>query len=119
MIVLVALAGAAGSVAGYRLIAAGPGWTRLLLVTVPLSVLLGAVARVVRVVGDTGLATVPIALLGPIVTFTGILWWLQAAPRGTWWRGLVVVASAAAAAILGYLSFDLLGLAYLKLPRIG
>lgn len=116
---LITLAGAAGSVLGYRLLARGPGWTRMLCVTVAVSVVLGGVARMVRIVGDTGLAAVPIALLGPVVTFVGIGWWLTAAPRRDGWRAALVVGGGVAAAILGYLSIDLLGLAYVKFPRFG
>ncbi len=119
MTALIALAGGIGSVVGYRLIADGPRWTRLLLLTLTVSLLLGGTARMVRIVGDPGMAAVPIALLGPMVTFTGVCWWLANTPRATWWRGLVVIAGGAAAAVLGYLSIDLLGLAYLKLPRFG
>nr|WP_068526565.1 hypothetical protein [Tsukamurella tyrosinosolvens]KZL94571.1 hypothetical protein AXX05_09030 [Tsukamurella tyrosinosolvens] len=117
--VIVAVGGAVGSVLGYRLVARGPRWTTMLCVTALVSVLLGGVARLVRIVGDTGLAAVPVALLGPIVTFTGIGWWLVASPRGDWRRAVLVVGGGAAAAILGYLSIDLMGLAYIKFPRFG
>ncbi|AUN38714.1 hypothetical protein HWD35_21915 [Tsukamurella tyrosinosolvens] len=117
--VIVAVGGAVGSVLGYRLVARGPRWTTMLCVTALVSVLLGGVARLVRIVGDTGLAAVPVALLGPIVTFTGIGWWLVASPRGDWRRAVLVVGGGVAAAILGYLSIDLMGLAYIKFPRFG
>ncbi len=119
MTALLALAGAVGSVLGYRLLARGPRWTTMLCVTIAVSVVLGGVARMVRIVGDTGFAALPIALLGPIVTFTGIGWWLTGAPRRDWWRAVLVVGGGVAAAVLGYLSTDLLGLAYIKFPRFG
>ncbi|CAM3358204.1 hypothetical protein [Tsukamurella hominis] len=119
MIALVAVGGAVGSVLGYLLVARGPRWTTMLCATVTVSVLLGGVARLVRIVGDTGLAALPVALLGPIVTFTGIGWWLTASPRRDWRRAALVVGGGVAAAILGYLSIDLMGLAYIKFPRFG
>ncbi|MGC5023889.1 MULTISPECIES: hypothetical protein [unclassified Tsukamurella] len=119
MTLLVALAGAAGSVLGYRLLAGGPRWTRMLCVTIAVSAVLGGTARLVRIVGDTGFAALPVALLGPIVTFLGIGWWLTEAPRRDAWRAALVVGGGVAAAILGYLSIDLMGLAYVKFPRFG
>ncbi|NMD57030.1 MULTISPECIES: hypothetical protein [Tsukamurella] len=119
MTLLVALAGAGGSLLGYRLLAGGPNWTRMLCATIAVSVVLGGVARMARIVGDTGWSTLPIALFGPIVTFVGIGWWLTAAPRRDGWRAVLVVGGGVAAAILGYLSIDLLGLAYIKFPRFG
>lgn len=119
MSVLIALAGAAGSVLGYRLLAGGRRWTTMLGVTAAVSVVLGGVARAVRIVGDTGVAALPVAFLGPVVTFMGLGWWLLGAPRGHWWRAALVVGGGVAAAILGYLSIDLLGLAYVKFPRFG
>ncbi|MCS3779463.1 hypothetical protein [Tsukamurella ocularis] len=119
MTLLVALAGAIGSVLGYRLLARGPRWTRMLCVTIAVSVVLGGTARLVRIVGDTGFAALPVALFGPIVTFLGIGWWLTEAPRRDAWRAALVVGGGVAAAILGYLSIDLMGLAYIKFPRFG
>ncbi|KXO94323.1 hypothetical protein AXK57_20925 [Tsukamurella pulmonis] len=119
MILLVALAGAAGSLLGYRLLARGPRWTTMLCVTLGVSLLLGGVARMVRIVGHDGYAVLPVALLGPIVTFQGIAWWLTAAPRRDAGRAALVIGGGVAAAVLGYLSIDLLGLAYVKFPRIG
>ncbi|TWS21532.1 hypothetical protein FK529_02795 [Tsukamurella asaccharolytica] len=119
MTLLIALAGAVGSVLGYRLLAGGPRWTRMLCVTMCVSAVLGGVARMVRITGESGLSAVPVALLGPIVTFMGIGWWLTEAPRRDAWRAVLVVGGGVAAAILGYLSIDLLGLAYIKFPRFG
>ena len=119
MMLLVALGGAVGSVVGYRLLARGPRWTTMLCVTVAVALVLGGVARLVRIVGDTGYALFPIALLGPLVTFPGIGWWLTEDPRRDWRRAALVVGVGVAAAILGYLSIDLLGLAYVKFPRFG
>lgn len=119
MTVLVALGGAAGSVLGYRLIANGVRWTTMLSATLTVSLLLGCVARAVRISGEPGYAVFPIALLGPVVSFVGVYWMLHHTPRSAWWRPVVVVAGGVAAAVLGYLSTDLLGLAYIKIPRIG
>lgn len=116
---LVAVAGAIGSVLGYRLLARGPRWARMLCVTIAVSAVLGGTARLVRIVGDTGFAALPVALLGPIVTFVGIGWWLAEAPRCDAGRAALVVGGGVAAAILGYLSIDLMGLAYVKFPRFG
>lgn len=118
-IVLVPVCGAIGAVIGYRLIADGRRWDRLLCVALITSVLFGAVARMARLAGDSGVAALPVALLGPIVTFVGVGWLVRSQPWRAWGRAAVVVAGAVAAAILGYLSIDLLGLAYIKFPRIG
>lgn len=119
MTLLLAIGGAAGSVIGYRLVARGVRWTVMLCATLTVSLLLGCVARMVRISGEPGYAAFPIALLGPVVSFMGVYWMLQATPRNAWWRPVVVVAGGVAAAVLGYLSTDLLGLAYMKIPRIG
>ncbi|TWS22826.1 hypothetical protein FK268_17625 [Tsukamurella sputi] len=119
MTLLVALAGACGSVLGYLLLARGPRWTTMLCVTAGVALVLGGVARMARIVGDAGYAAVPVALLGPVVTFVGIGWWLTENPRRDWWRAVLVVGGGVAAAVLGYLSIDLLGLAYIKFPRFG
>ena len=116
---LIPICGALGAVIGYRLVADGPRWDRLLCVSLLASVLFGAVARMARLVGDSGVAALPVALLGPIVTFIGVAWMVRVDPQGALWRAFVVVAAAVAAAILGYLSIDLLGLAYIKFPSIG
>ncbi|WP_461167756.1 hypothetical protein [Tsukamurella serpentis] len=119
MIALVALGGACGAVFGYRLIAAGGRGTALLITTLVVSLLLGGVARMVRILGDLGVAALPIAVLGPAVTFVGLGWWVLRAPRRALPRALVMVSGGVVAAMLGYLSIDLLGLAYIKFPRIG
>ncbi|WP_019201435.1 hypothetical protein [Tsukamurella sp. 1534] len=118
-VLAIGVGGAVSAVLGYRLVAApGDPWLRVLVATLAVSVALGAVARMTRIAADPGFAVYPVAVFGAVVSFVGIGWMLHCTPRRQWWRAAVILGGAAAAALLGYIAIDVLGLAYLKFPRL-
>lgn len=116
---LCALGFALGAVLGYRLASSSVGWTALLIASIAVCGIVGLAGRVMRIADLNGTGQVIACFLSPIVTFVNIAWLVRSSPRAEWWRAVVVIAGGAAAMVLGYLSADILGLAYLKLPSAG
>lgn len=123
--VLAAVGGALGAMIALRIATAAPAnrATVLLLVAVATGFAMGAVARAGAVAHSSGIGAFFTGLCGTAVSFAALIGYFVGVPAGERARAAaaiaVIVASAVAAAILGYLAFDLLGLAYVKMPNVG
>ncbi|ADG76704.1 Camphor resistance CrcB protein OS=Tsukamurella paurometabola (strain ATCC 8368 / DSM / CCUG 35730 / CIP 100753 / JCM 10117 / KCTC 9821 / NBRC 16120 / NCIMB 702349 / NCTC 13040) OX=521096 GN=Tpau_0050 PE=4 SV=1 [Tsukamurella paurometabola] len=120
---LAALGGAFGAAIGYRTARLAPEnrATALLLVTAAASLVLGAIARAGAIAHGSPAGAFLIGLCGTAVSFAALAWCLVRAERPV--RAVlavaIIVGMSVAAAMLGYLASDLLGLASVKLPKVG
>ncbi|CAM4007317.1 MULTISPECIES: hypothetical protein [Tsukamurella] len=118
-----AAGGALGAIVAYRSARLSPEnrATALLLLVAAASMALGAIARAGAAAHASPVGAFLTGLCGTMVSFAALAWCLVRAERPVRAAAAVavIVGASVAAAMLGYLAFDLLGLAYVKLPRVG